>query len=114
MIGPAVPNYNNIHPGDVKWRDVDKNGLITENDREILGNAYPDFTYGISTDFSYKNFDLRATFTGSQGAEVINFQKYYLYNMEGSGNQLASVLNRWYSDENPGSGGVFRAARSSS
>ena len=57
--------------------------------------------------------DLRATFTGSQGAEVINFQKYYLYNMEGSGNQLASVLNRWHSDENPGSGGVFRAARSS-
>ena len=113
LIGPAVPNYNNIHPGDVKWRDVDKNGLITENDREILGNAYPDFTYGISTDFSYKNFDLRATFTGSQGAEVINFQKYYLYNMEGSGNQLASVLNRWHSDENPGSGGVFRAARSS-
>ena len=33
--------------------------------------------------------------------------------MEGSGNQLASVLNRWHSDENPGSGGVFRAARSS-
>ena len=105
--------YNNIHPGDVKWRDVDGNGRITENDRDILGDAYPDFTYGISTNMSYKNFDLSATFTGSQGAQVINFQKYYLYNMEGSGNQLVSALDRWQSDENPGNGTVFRATRTS-
>lgn len=113
LVGPAVPDYNNVHPGDVKWRDVDGNGRITEDDRDVIGDAYPDFTYGISTNMSYKNFDLSATFTGSQGAQVINFQKYYLYNMEGSGNQLASALDRWQSDENPGNGTVFRATRTS-
>lgn len=113
LVGPAVPDYNNVHPGDVKWRDVDGNGRITEDDRDVIGDAYPDFTYGISTNMSYKNFDLSATFTGSQGAQVINFQKYYLYNMEGSGNQLASALDRWQSDENPRNGTVFRATRTS-
>ncbi|WP_165043822.1 TonB-dependent receptor [Dysgonomonas sp. ZJ709] len=112
-VGPAVPNYSSVRAGDVLWRDVDGNGTINDEDRGILGDAFPDFTYGISTNFAYKGFDLSAVFTGSQGAKVINFQKYYLYNMEGSGNQLSSVLNRWQSDANPGNGEVFRAARHS-
>jgi len=113
MVGPAVPNYSSVRAGDVKWRDVDSNGHITDEDRGILGDAYPDFTYGFSTNLSYKGFDLSAVFSGSQGGKVINFQKYYLYNMEGSGNQLASALNRYQSETNPGNGQVFRAARHS-
>lgn len=113
LVGPAVPNYTSVRPGDVQWRDIDGDGRITDDDRGVLGNAFPDFTYGISTNFSYKGFDLSAVFTGSQGGKVINFQKYYLYNMEGSGNQLVSTLNRWQSDTNPGNGHVFRADRQS-
>lgn len=111
MAGPAVPNYSSVRPGDVKWRDLTGDGRITDEDRGVLGNAFSNFTYGFSTNLSYKGFDLSAVFTGSQGAKVINFQKYYLYNMEGSGNQLSSVLNRWQSDADPGNGHVFRAAR---
>lgn len=113
MAGPAVPDYASVRPGDVKWRDLTGDGRITDEDRGVLGDAFPDFTYGISTNFSYKGFDLSAVFTGSQGGKVINFQKYYLYNMEGSGNQLSGVLNRWQSDANPGDGKVYRAARHS-
>lgn len=113
LTGPAVPNYSAVRPGDVKWRDVNGDNRITDEDRDVLGDAFPDFTYGFSTNFSYKGFDLSAVFSGSQGAEVINFQKYYLYNMEGSGNQLSSALNRWQSTSNPGNGNVFRAARHS-
>ncbi len=113
LIGPAVPNYSSVHAGDVKWRDVNGDGRITDDDRDVLGNAFPDFTYGFSTNFAYKGFDLSAVFTGSYGGKVINFQKYYLYNMEGSGNQLASALNRWHSDADQGNGSVFRAARHS-
>jgi TonB-linked SusC/RagA family outer membrane protein len=112
-VGPAIPNYNNIHPGDVKWRDVDGDGRITEDDRDILGNAYPDFTYGFTTDFSYKGFDLQAAFSGQQGAKIINFQKYYLFGLEAYSNQLASALDRWHSDANPGSNNVHRASRAS-
>ena len=113
LTGPAVPNYSTVREGDVKWRDANKDGRITDDDRGILGDAFPDFTYGFSTNFSYKGFDLSAVFSGSHGGEVINFQKYYLYNMEGSGNQLSSTLGRWKSSSNPGNGQVFRAARHS-
>ena len=112
-VGPAINNYNNIHPGDVKWRDVNKDGRITENDRDILGDAYPDFNYGISTELSYKGFDLRATFTGQQGAQVINFQKYYIWGLESYGNQLATADRRWRSANNPGRGDIPRATRAS-
>lgn len=112
-VGPAVPNYNNIHAGDTRWRDINGDGRITEDDRDILGNAYPDFTYGFSTDVSYWGFDLRATFTGSQGGKLINFQKYYLFGMEGYSNQLISALDRWRSEENPGKNNVHRASRAS-
>jgi TonB-linked SusC/RagA family outer membrane protein len=112
-VGPAINNYNNIHPGDVKWRDVNGDGRITEDDRDILGDAYPDFSYGISTELSYKGVDLRATFTGQQGAQVINFQKYYIWGLEGYGNQLATADQRWRSEDNPGRGDIPRATRAS-
>jgi TonB-linked SusC/RagA family outer membrane protein len=112
-VGPAINNYNNIHAGDVKWLDVDGNGRITEDDRDILGNAYPDFTYGFSFDLAYKGFDLRATFTGQQGAKVINFQKYYIWGLESYGNQLATADQRWRSADNPGRGDIPRATRAS-
>ena len=113
LVGPSVPSYSTVKPGDVKWRDIDGDNIITAKDRDVIGNAYPKFTYGLSTNMSYKGIDLTAVFTGSYGGKAINFQKYYLYNMEGSGNQLASALNRWQSDENPGDGKTFRAARHS-
>jgi TonB-linked SusC/RagA family outer membrane protein len=111
LLGPAVSNYNNIHEGDVKWRDADDNRVIDENDRVVLGNAYPDFTYGFSTDISFFGFEFRATFAGQYGGSAINFQKYYLLNCEGYANQLAIVDERWRSTENPGNGEIWRAAR---
>ncbi|MDR2556413.1 MAG: TonB-dependent receptor [Bacteroidales bacterium] len=111
LLGPAVSNYNNIHEGDVKWEDANGDGKIDENDRKVLGGAYPDFSYGFSTEISYLGFDLRATFVGQYGAEAINFQKYYLFNMEGYANQLVTAEDRWRSTENPGDGEIWRAAR---
>ena len=111
LKGLAVPNYNNVHAGDVLWQDTNKDSVISDADRDILGNAYPDFTYGFSMDFSYKNFDFRSTFAGSQGGEVINFSKYYVFGLEGYGNQLASALDRYHSDANPGKNNIHRATR---
>jgi TonB-linked SusC/RagA family outer membrane protein len=113
LKGPAVVDYNNIHAGDALWQDTDHDGIISSDDRDILGDAFPDFTYGFSMDFSYGNFDLRSTFTGSQGGEVINFSKYYVFGLEGYGNQLVSTLNRYHSDAAPGKNNIHRAARHS-
>jgi len=111
LKGPPVWDYNSVKPGDVKWKDFDGNGIITDDDRDIIGDNYPDFTYGFSTNFSYKNFELTSTFSGSKGASVINFTKYYLWNMEGGNNQYASVKNRYIDANNVGDGMTYRANR---
>lgn len=113
LKGPAVPSYGSVEAGDVLWSDSNGDGVIDESDRTVLGNAYPKFTAGFNTSVQYRNFDLGVVLTGSYGASVINFQKYYLFNMEGSGNQLASAMDRYHSDADPGRNNVFRAARHS-
>ena len=85
--------------------------MVNDEDKRIIGNPHPDFTYGFAFDFRYKNFDLRTSFNGSKGNQVLDGYDYYLYNMEGSGNQYADVAQRYRSPENPGNGKVYRASR---
>jgi len=63
---------NYIRPGDVKFRDINGDGSIDEKDRTFLGSAIPKYTYGLTTNLEYKNFDLSVFFQGSYG------NKYYL------------------------------------
>lgn len=75
-------------------------GVIDTNDEQIIGNPNPDFTYGISNNFAYKNFDLNIFFQGSHGGDIMNLTAVQLYN--GDSNGLTDVLNSW-SLENPNS-----------
>ena len=113
LQGPAVPSYalDDLSYGNTIWKDVSGDGVIDTNDKTILGNAYPDFTGGFSTSLSWKGFDLGASFTYSFGGEVINFQDYYLFNVEGSSNQYAIAADRYVSDTNPGRNNVPIATR---
>ena len=113
LQGPAVPDYalEYLSPGNVIYNDYDGDGRITENDRQICGNAYPDFTGGFNTNLSFYGFDVALGFTYSMGAKIVNFNDYYAYNMEGSGNQYGVVRERWKSDDEPGNGSVPRAFR---
>ncbi len=56
--------------GRIRYRDLDKNGKIDEDDRTWIGSPHPDFMYGLSIDLSYKGFDLNAFFYGVQGIDV--------------------------------------------
>jgi hypothetical protein len=60
---------------------------------------------------TYKDFYFSSSFNGSYGNQVLDGQDYYLYNMEGSGNQYADVVNRFRSVSQPGNGKVYRASR---
>ena len=113
LQGPAVPDYSleYLSPGNVIYNDYNGDGKITEDDREVIGSAYPDFTGGFNTNVSFYGFDVALGFTYSVGAKVMNFNDYYCYNMEGSGNQYGVVRERWKSDEDPGNGSVPRAFR---
>lgn len=79
------PNYpygilNDQIPGTWKYQDLDGDGKITANDRQIIGKSNPDFTFGWNTDFTWKNFGLTAFFTGSVGNDVLNLTRFYVNN----------------------------------
>ncbi|QNL47924.1 TonB-dependent receptor [Olivibacter sp. SDN3] len=58
-------------PGDIKIEDVDQNGIIDAEDRQVIGNFQPDFVAGLSNRFSYKNFDLNIVAFGRFGQTVV-------------------------------------------
>lgn len=53
------------------YRDKDKNGVINDDDRDYAGCGIPDFTYGLTLNLNYKNFDLIVYGAGSQGGELL-------------------------------------------
>lgn len=113
LQGPArsTASTNPLHEGDLYFKDLNGDGIINSKDLGVIGNPYPKFTYGFALNASYKSFFLSSSFTGSYGNQVLDGQDYYLYNMEGSGNQYADVANRYRNEEDPGNGTVYRASR---
>ncbi|GAB6012924.1 SusC/RagA family TonB-linked outer membrane protein [Viscerimonas tarda] len=105
-----IAKVTNAKPGDFKFVDVKKDGVINSEDRSIVGNYAPDFTYGYSTEFQYRWFDLSVAFQGVYGNKIANINRRYLNNMEGGSGQI-EALDRWHSEENPGNGLVNRANR---
>ncbi|RYY53748.1 MAG: TonB-dependent receptor, partial [Chitinophagaceae bacterium] len=103
-----------LNPGDLYFVDKNGDGIITDADKDVIGNPYPDFTYGFNLNASYKIVDLSVSFNGSQGNDVIDGQDYYIRNMEGSGNQYSVVNNRYRNEANPGNGHEYRASRGGS
>ncbi|MGV3720633.1 MAG: SusC/RagA family TonB-linked outer membrane protein, partial [Actinomycetota bacterium] len=78
-------------PGDVKFRDLDGNGVIDPNDRTVIGSPFPDFNYGFSSNLNYKGFDLNFSFQGVAGKQLYNAQRAYLESMNGEHGQMATV-----------------------
>ncbi len=99
-------------PGDFRFKDVNGDGVINADDRTILGNYQPDFTYGITNRFNYKNFDLSVFIQGVVGREVLNLTSRHLLNGEANFNAYAVLNNRWRSESDPGNGEHPRADRS--
>ncbi len=96
-------------PGDPIVRDVNHDGQISTDDRTILGNYQPDFTYGIANNFSYGNFDLSVMLQGVQGAEIMDLGMRQSLSMTGRTNNLGMARDRWRSPAQPGNGKVFKA-----
>lgn len=113
-VGKVAPSASASNPakiGDLYFQDTDGNGIVNDADKTVIGTPYPKFTYGFALNTSYKTFDLRASFNGSYGNQVLDGQDYYLYNFEGSGNQYVEVADRYRNEANPGSGLNYRASR---
>jgi TonB-linked SusC/RagA family outer membrane protein len=59
-----------VFPGDIKYKDMNNDGIINEADRTNIGNPTPDFTYGASLSAKYKGFDAGVDMTGVYGNEI--------------------------------------------
>jgi len=110
-VAQSSASSNPLKVGDLYFQDTNGDGVVNDADKTIIGSPYPDFTYGFALNASYKAFDIRASFNGSYGNDVLDGQDYYLYNFEGSGNQYADVANRYISAAQPGSGLNYRPSR---
>ena len=82
-------------PGDIKFKDLNNDGVINDKDRTNIGNANPTFTYGLTNSFSYKNLELSVFIQGSQGNKVLNFTRWYTEGGVSNGNYSNAVINRW-------------------
>ena len=83
--------------GNIKFKDLDENGSITQTDKTYIGNPNPDFIYGINSSMSYKNFDLSLFIQGIQGNDLFNVSSIVNTIDYGFGlNMPAEVLtNHW-------------------
>lgn len=90
---PTAPE--SAQPGDPYLEDLNGDGNINGNDRRIIGNAFPDFTFGFTNTFFYKGFDLNIFIQGSHGNEILNMNTLRLESVRGFTNQTTDVLNRW-------------------
>ena len=90
-----------FNPGQLRIVDINKDGIINNNDRTLLGSPYPDFTWGMTNTITYKNFDFAFTFQGTQGGKLINGDPNY-----DEVKKLVNAYNenRWISPANPGDG----------
>ncbi|WP_245189390.1 SusC/RagA family TonB-linked outer membrane protein [Lunatimonas salinarum] len=110
----------NASPGDIRFRDLNDDGVITDADRTFLGHYMPDFTYGVNVSANYKNFDFTMFWQGVQGNEIFNLLRFHTEGMTRLFNASTVVLDRW-SPEQPNtevpravSGDPNRNARASS
>ncbi|GAB3262689.1 TonB-dependent receptor [Larkinella harenae] len=82
-------------PGDLRYVDRNGDGIINDNDRDVIGNSNPDFFGGFNNTFSYKGFDFNVFVQGSFGNEILNYGTFDLLNLTGGNNQSARALDRW-------------------
>jgi hypothetical protein len=107
----ASPHLANDRPGDPRYADVNKDGVIDANDKTYLGDNQPKYIYGFNNDFSFKKFDLNVQVTGSYGAKLYSFFNRMVGIYHGDRNGLAKMKNRWRSESEPGDGQILRANR---
>jgi hypothetical protein len=81
--------------GELKYRDINKDGKVTATDRTYIGDPNPNFIFGMTNTFSYKNFNLSIFLQGTQGNDIFNASKADTEGMYDLKNQSVRVLNRW-------------------
>ncbi len=97
----AAGNDTYSRPGVFKYKDVSgpngvPDGKITVDDRTIIGNPHPDFTYGLNINMQYKDWDMTMFFQGSQGNDLINYvNRWTLFNNFSGNRDVKRLTESW-------------------
>ena len=91
ISGSSQPNAK---PGDFRYVDTNKDNVIDAKDRVVLGNPNPKYTYGLNTNFTYRQFDLTLDLQGVAGVEVYNANKGLRFGSENFSKDFFD--NRWH------------------
>ena len=81
-----------VKPGDVKYVDVNHDGVINASDKVDLGNGLPKYTFGFNFNLAWKGFDLSANFTGAAGFQIA---QSYRNPDSSQANYSRRILKRW-------------------
>lgn len=88
----------NAQPGDIRFKDLNYDGVLDENDKTWIGNPYPDLMLGLNLGFAYKNIDFTANFYGTFGNDIYNKTKG-LYSGTSGQNVWAGTLEKaWHGE----------------
>ncbi len=101
-----VDSQPNAQLGDYMFKDLNGDGLIDENDRDVLGHGFPSFNYGLNLSATYKDFDISMYMYGVAGQKIMSYSAMRLNNMFSSDdgyapNILAEAAAAAWSPENP-------------
>lgn len=92
---PGSDPYNRTSAGDIRFLDLDNDGLITDEDRTFIGNPNPSFIFALNNSFSYKGFDLTVFLQGVYGNKIFNANRIWAEGMAVAQNQTTATLERW-------------------
>lgn len=81
-------------PGDIRYQDLNNDGVINDNDRTIIGNGYPKIYGGLNNTINIKGFEFTVFFNGSYGNKILNLTRFDLYSLNGQ-QQAKEIVNRW-------------------
>ena len=81
--------------GDIRFRDLDNNGVINADDRTYIGNPFPNWSFSMNNSLSYRDFDLQIFFQGVADVDIYNANRIWQESMSIPQNQTTKVLDRW-------------------
>lgn len=86
---------NGLEPGDFKYQDTNSDGVLTGDDRQVLGSYLPNYTYGINLGLEWKNLDFSLSTYGQMGAQIFNRKRALRYAQSNYNFDEAQFKNRW-------------------
>ena len=85
-------------PGDIRFRDLNNDGVINDDDRTVIGNPNPTHMFSLGNNLTYKGFELNIYLQGVAGNKIFNANKIDLTGMSAAYNQTTDVLSRWHGE----------------